>query len=120
MRVYELYSKLKKAESGSRYLVLAKVFETVFGRKLHQSEWGFLRRLIKLYGAETVFWALISSFSIDSKGTPLKYVATVCRNTAQEQLETQPRGVSQELSELLDYMKNYKQPDWEKILNASD
>lgn len=120
MLVQKLYKELLETEEKSRYLILSKVFLHVFGRKVRRNEWGFLRKLIKMYGSEVVFWSMVSSFSIDASGTPLKYVATVCRNIVKEDLETSAQPMSQEASELLDFMRNYKQPDWEQYFNDTD
>lgn len=121
MKVQELHDQLEKAEEGKRYLVLSRVFNTVFNRKLRRNEWGMLRKLENLYGAESVFWALIGSFHIDSSSTPLKYVASICRNTVKEDIvENESREIdNSELEKLLKYMEDYKQPNWEKILDAS-
>lgn len=115
MQAQKLYKQLIETEEKSRYLVLAKVFKEVFGRKIRRNEWGFLRKLVNLYGSESVFWGIMSSINISSEGTPLKYVATVCRNTTKEDLEDSPIAMSHELHDLLEYMRNYRQPDWEKL-----
>jgi len=119
MTVQELYVELR--EKKEKHLVLSKVFNTVFGRKVRRNEWGFLRRLVGLYGSEVVFWSLVASANISSEGTPLKYVASVCRNMVKEDVKEVPLQASnQDISDLLDYMRNYQQPNWKEILDASD
>ena len=120
MKVQELHDQLEKAEEGKRYLVLSRVFSAVFNRKVRRNEWGMLRKLENLYGADTVFWALISSFHIDSSSKPLRYVASICRNTVKEDIEQMDNRLNNgEFNELLKYMDEYVKPDWESILDAS-
>jgi len=77
--VGKFLSQLNQNEKGS-HLILARVFSEIFGRKLRNEEWGWLRRLIKLYGSETVFWALLSSVGISNTNKPLAYVSKICIN----------------------------------------
>lgn len=119
MKAQELYEQLENTKDDKKHLVLAKVFRTVFNRDLKSKEWGFLRRLQKIYGSDTVFWALLSSFHIDSSGQPLKYVTAVCKGMAKEEAERPKSVVKFGFDGLLDYMEDFKRPDWEKILDAS-
>ena len=117
MKALELYDQLREASEGKKYLVLSRVFQLVFNRKLKSKEWGFLRKLQNIYGADVVFWSLISSFHIDSSGNPLKYVAAVCKGNVKQALE-EKEFIGTDFDGLLEYMEDYEKPDWEKILDA--
>jgi len=78
MTVQDIYTRLMESEEGSYHLVLANLFNMVFGRKVRPTEWGHLRKLINLYGPETVYWAMLSSSHIEATGKPLVYVSRVC------------------------------------------
>jgi len=78
MTVQDVLQKLMNSEASTHHLVLAGLFSMVFSRKLRTTEWGHLRKLINLYGSETVYWALLNSSHIDASGKPLAYVSKVC------------------------------------------
>jgi len=78
-----IYKRLINTETKTHYLILANLFELVFGRKLKNTEWGFLRKLIRIYGSEMVYWAILSSARA-AGDTPLVYVASVCKGMLRE------------------------------------
>lgn len=84
MTVTEIYSGMVASDKKAHHLHLGKLFRLVFERPLEQGEWGFLRRLISMYGSETVFWAMVDSSSITNTTNPLAYVAKVCAGTIRE------------------------------------
>jgi len=84
---HEIYKHLGRAEKTTHHLVLASLFELVFGRKLRRNEWGFLRKLIRIYGSEMVYWALLASAQANGP-TPLAYVMGVCRGMMKEAATT--------------------------------
>jgi len=79
----DIYKKLISTEETSHHLVLAGLFELVFGRKLQRNEWGMLRKLIRIYGSEMVYWALLASAQANGS-TPLPYVMKVCNGMMEE------------------------------------
>jgi hypothetical protein len=113
MLAQKLYEELQSAEK--KYLVLAKVFSKVFGRKLRKNEWGFLRKTINLYGADIVFWAMLNSMHIKSDGTPLKYVYKVACNMAKEEIEKEKK-VSTNLRNMIQEARKFERPDWDTII----
>lgn len=85
--VGEMYKRLRDATEETHHLVLASHFKKIFGRKLRRNEWGHLRKLIKLYGPETMFEAMLMSSNINSEGSPLSYIAKVCIGISKKQWE---------------------------------
>ena len=117
--VQQIYKDLLKADKKAEHLILARLFKMVFGRSLRTTEWGHLRKLINLYGAETVYWAMLNSMNIDASGKPLAYVTKVCIGLLQEETKRCKVDISHAITlALLHSIKAYKQPDWEKILDA--
>lgn len=112
MQAQKLYKELMQTEEKSRYKVLAHLFSIVFERKMRNNEWGFLRKLRKLYGAEVVFWAMLSSSSINADKNPLRYVSSVCANMLKEELGASKTRPNANLDRILNYMRNYQKPDW--------
>lgn len=117
--VQQIYKDLLKADKKTEHLVLARLFKKVFGRALRTTEWGHLRKLINLYGAETAYWAILNSMNIDASGRPLVYVSKVCIGMLREGAKQRKVDTSHAITlALLHSIKAYKQPDWEKILDA--
>lgn len=117
--VQQIYKDLLKSDKKTEHLILARLFKMAFGRSLRTTEWGHLRKLINLYEAETVYWAILSSMNIDASGKPLAYVSRVCIGLLREQAKQPKAGISHaDTLALLHSIKAYKQPDWEKILDA--
>jgi len=79
----DFYKQLISTEEVSHHLVLAGLFELVFGRKLQRNEWGVLRKLIRIYGSDMVYWAILSSAQATGP-TPLAYVFGVCKGMMKE------------------------------------
>jgi len=117
MPVQELYVKLTNTAAESQHLVLSDVFKMTFNRSLRASEWGFLRKLMRLYGAGTVFWALIKSSNIQDRGNPLVYVSRVCIGMLEEEAK-QLASVSriEETKQRIAELRSYERPNWEEIL----
>ena len=117
MTAQELYVKLTNTATESQHLVLSDVFRITFNRSLRASEWGFLRKLMRLYGVGVVFWALIKSSNIQDRGTPLVYVSKVCIGMLKEEAR-QLASVSriEETKQLIAELRSYKRPNWEEIL----
>lgn len=117
MIAQELYVKLVNTKVESQHLVLSNVFSEIFNRSLQSSEWGFLRRLMRLYGPEVVFWALLRSSNIYDKGNPLAYVSRVCIGLLEDAAK-QPTSYSrmEETEQLLLELRSYERPNWEEIL----
>jgi len=117
MPVQELYVKLTNTATESQHLVLSDVFRITFNRSLRASEWGFLRKLMRLYGAGIVYWALIKSSNIQDRGNPLTYVSRVCIGMLEEEAK-QLASVSriEETKRLIAELRSYKRPNWEEIL----
>jgi len=124
MKAQEIYKRLLKADKKTYHLILAELFQMVFGRKVKTSEWGFLRKLINLYGAEPVYWALLKSSAIDSSGNPLLYVRGVCVNTLQQQVMDATiasfSDLTTETRKLLEVTRSYQSPNWRAILNVGN
>ena len=79
----DFYRQLISADATTHHLVLAGLFEIVFNRGLQRNEWGMLRKLIRIYGSEIVYWAVLDS--AQSTGpTPLAYVMGVCKGMMKE------------------------------------
>lgn len=117
--VQQIYKDLLKSDKKTEHLILSRLFRKAFGRALRTTEWGHFRKLINLYGAEIVYWAILSSMNIDASGKPLVYVSRVCIGMLQEEVKHSRMSVSCAATLALLYsMKAYKQPDWEKILDA--
>ena len=83
----DIYEKLVASEESSHHLVLAGLFELVFVRKLKRNEWGMLRKLIRIYGSETVYWAILASAQAIGP-TPLAYVFGVCKGMMKDEVAT--------------------------------
>jgi len=79
----DIYEKLVAADSTTHHLVLAGLFELVFNRKLKRNEWGMLRKIIRIYGSEVVYWAILASAQATGP-TPLAYVFGVCKGMMKE------------------------------------
>ena len=79
----DFYKKLTSSENTTHHLILAGLFELVFGRKLKRNEWGMLRKLIRIHGSEMVYWAILSSAQATGS-TPLAYVFGVCKGMTRE------------------------------------
>ena len=79
----DIYKRLIASEESSHHLILAGLFELVFNRKLRKNEWGMLRKIIRIYGSETVYWAILSSAQATGP-TPLAYVFGVCKGMTKE------------------------------------
>jgi hypothetical protein len=76
--VQDYYQKLIQSETP--HLILASFYTALFDKELQNSEWGMLRRLIKLYGREVVFDALVrtaSSTTVDTSKSLWPYVNSV-------------------------------------------
>lgn len=117
--VQQIYKDLLKAGKKTEHLILARLFREAFGRPLRTTEWGHFRKLINLYGAETVYWAVLSSMNIDASGKPLAYVSKVCIGILREEAKQSKINISYAATlALLRSIKAYKQPNWEKILDA--
>lgn len=117
--VQQIYKDLLKADKKTEHLILSRLFRRVFGRALRTTEWGHFRKLINLYGAETVYWAVLNSMNIDASGKPLAYVTKVCIGLLQEEAKRRKVDISSAITlALLHSIKAYKRPDWEKILDA--
>jgi len=117
MSVQELYVKLTNTTTESQHLILSDVFKETFNRSLRATEWGFLRKLMRLYGAGVVFWALIKSSNIQDRGNPLAYVSRVCIGMLEEEAR-RVASVSkiEETKQRIAELRSYKRPNWEEIL----
>jgi len=85
MTVQDILQQLTNSEAATHHLVIANLFNMVFGRRVRTTEWGHLRKLINMYGAETVYWAMLNSSHIDATGKPLIYVSRVCTGMVKDQ-----------------------------------
>jgi len=83
--ISKLYKEMQ--QDGKKHLVLARLFSAAFSRRLRTTEWGFFRKLLNLYGADILFWALLSSAHLTDTTSPLSYVSKVCSNMSREILE---------------------------------
>jgi len=79
----DFYKQLISAEATTHHLVLAGLFEVIFNRRVQRNEWGLLRKLIRIYGSEMVYWAMLSSAQATGP-TPLAYVMGVCKGMMKE------------------------------------
>ena len=118
MKAQEIYNRILTTDEKSHHLHLAGLFKLVFNRNLKTSEWGFLRKLIRIYGSEVVYWGLLGSSNIRDTGNPLAYVSKVCAGVLKNQTEPSidVSVLERETNVLLDSVKNYEKPDWENIL----
>lgn len=122
MSAQEIYTRLLVSGSG-KHLILAELFKLVFNRALKPTEWGFLRKLIKLYGAELVYWSILNSANISNTHNPLAYVMKVCIGTLKREIvsvSSDKKSLSRQTQNLLNEMTCDALPDWESILNAPD
>ena len=122
MSAQEIYTRLLVSGNGE-HLILAELFKLVFNRNLKPTEWGFLRKLIKLYGAELVYWSMLNSAGISNTDNPLPYVMKVCVGTLKRETiftGSDKASLSRQTQALLNEMTCDALPDWESILNASD
>ena len=78
-----LYKKLIISKDSKHHLILADLFLLVFGRKLSPNEWGLFRKILRIYGSETMYWALLSSAQATGPN-PLAYVFGVCKGIVRE------------------------------------
>lgn len=117
MTVQQLFVRLQSSNSKNRHLILGEVFNLAFSRRLRTHEWGFLQKLISLYGKETVYWAMLCSSHIDSANNPLGYVSKVCMGLIKEELKEVAVFAD---DGILAELKKYKQPDWDKLLGGDD
>lgn len=117
MTIQKLFARLQTSNSKNRHLILGEVFNLAFSRRLRTHEWGFLQKLISLYGKEIVYWSILNSSHIDSTNNPLAYVSKVCIGAVKEELKENRLFVN---SPVLNELKNYKQPDWNKELGGED
>ncbi len=82
--VHEMRKQLESAENQP-HLILGRLFQIICNRKLRSTEWGILRKLIKLYGPMSVFSAMLSSVHIDGNRAPLNYVSKICKSRSEEE-----------------------------------
>lgn len=118
MKAQEIYSRILTTDEKSHHLHLASLFKLVFNRDLKVIEWGHLRKLIRIYGSEVVYWALLGSSNIRDTGAPLSYVSKVCTGVLKDDAEpsSDTSVLEKETELLLDSIKSYEKPDWETIL----
>ena len=115
MTAQTIYKELQKAKKCSDHLLLARLFTLVFNRRVQQKEWGQLRKLIRIYGADVVFWSILSSSNITG-GNVFAYINKVCSgNVAAATTHIPQHGIA-ETQKLLDEIRAYEQPDWSSIL----
>lgn len=119
MQVQQIYQELLRGSKDNYHLTLSRLFRLAFGRNVREPEWGFLRKLINMYGPDTVYWAILNSSNIDASGNPLVYVSKVCIGMLRVASKERDVGLlEKETEETLSSMKSYKRPDWENILDG--
>lgn len=102
----DFYKQLISADVTTHHLVLAGLFEIVFNRRLQRNEWGMLRKLIRIYGSEIVYWAILAS--VNAKGpTPLSYVFGTCKNMLKEAIAPETNDMLE--AETQKYLNELKQ-----------
>jgi len=117
MKAQDIYNELIANDGGAEHLVLAKLFSLVFGRNVRAKEWSFLRKLINVYGAEIVYWAILNSSNIEASGPVLVYVSKVCVGLLKSQV-VDTIQVDCDTVRLLEELNAYEQPDWDNILES--
>lgn len=120
MNAQVIYKELMVAPETTHHLVLAKLFSLVFGRRVRSKEWGHLRKLINIYGAEVVYWAILNSAKIDGSGAPLVYVSKVCTGLLQNETKESKSELSLKTPALVQEMLEYESPNWDEILGGED
>jgi len=112
MKIKELYNELKTVDPKSHHLILAKLFTLVFGRELRVKEWPFFRKIIRIFGSETVFWAIINSAR--ASGTVLPYIYKVCMGETKsivEDRESYDSRMELNTRRVIDTNKNFVRPN---------
>lgn len=112
----EIHKKLESSKEDTHHLVLSALFNLVFGRKLRSNEWGFFRKLLRIYGSEILYWALLASANINSDTTPLVYVSKVCSGMLRESVSV-PAGDTCTEDEALRILAELQkeQDEWRKL-----
>lgn len=111
------YRQLILAEGKEKNKVIRAMFQYSLGRKPNPSDYGFLFKLVKDFGYELVFDALVSfSYSaIDKTGNVRGYLATICRNKMLEvEQEARDEKIKLKTEELVNRIINFKIKDKEK------
>jgi len=119
---HEIYARLLNSSDGNVHLVLAELFRLVYNRGVRKSEWGSLRKLIRIYGAEVVYWATLHSANANSSGNVFSYISKVCIGILNEKSEksvTVDCRLEEDTKSLLKSFRDYVQPDWSEIVGAT-
>jgi len=120
-KVYDIYIKLMDIDDNSAHLLLSSLFSLVFNRKLKRTEWGSLRKLVRIYGREIVYWAILNSARISAGDNVFGYIGKVCTGLLKE--ETKHSNIQNNLLDirtrgLIAEFREYKQPDWTAFMEA--
>lgn len=106
MSALEMFKQLQEATPENAHLTLASVFSKVFGRKLQTREWPILRRLVDLYGRDTVFWSILRAAHILDDSSVFSYISSICTNTFKVSVTTHDDGLQEKTQERIKTMRD--------------